>query len=390
MARDIPHVALLVETSRSYGRAILRGVRKYISENGPWSFYIELRALESKAPNWLRTWRGDGILTRTGSQAMADIIRRADVPTVELRASRLDHAFPFIGVDNLSMGRMIVDHLLERGFRRFALYAIDTEDYFVERCRNFVEAVNAAGCDCDVYGSKVHRERPRRWERQQDELAAWLAGLSKPVGVMACTDQLGFWLLDACKRARLAVPEEVAVVGVENDETLATMATPPLSSVQFDGERTGYEASRILDAMMRGEPAPLEPTLIRPLGIVTRQSSDVVAIEDKDVADAARFIREHAAKGITVDDVLRAVPVSRSALDRRMRDALGRTLKAEILRVQLVRVKQLLAETELPLMVIADKTGFRHHQYLAEVFKQRCGQTPGQYRAQYRLQPRPD
>jgi LacI family transcriptional regulator len=354
-----------------------------MSAHGPWSVYLELRALDSKTPQWLKDWRGDGIITRTGSQQMADAIAATGVPTVELRATRVKHNFPFVGVDNRVIGEMVTQHLLERGFRRFAIYGIESEDYFEERCKNYVAAVEAAGFPCEIYRQPGHREIPAHWERQQQHVAEWVSGLEKPVGVMACTDQLGFWFLDACKRADVAVPEAVAVVGAENDESLATMSIPPLSSVQFNAEKTGYEAAALLDRLMAGEPAPQEHTLIPPLGIVSRQSSDIVAVEDKEIADALRFIRENAPRGLTVDDVLQAIPMSRAVLDQRMRAAIGRTTKAEVLRVQLDRVKQLLAETDLSLSQIADRTGFRHPQYMAELFKKKCGKTPGQYRSDY-------
>ncbi len=380
---EVPHVALLIETARSYGRGVLRGIRRYMSAHGPWSVYVELRALDSRTPTWLKNWKGHGIITRTGSQAMADAIAATGVPTVEMRSTRLKHHFRFVGVDNRAIGQMVTEHLLERGFRRFAIYGIETEDYFEERCNNFVSAVAAAGFPCEVYRRPGHREIPINWERQQQHVAEWVQGLQKPVGVMACTDQLGFWFLDACRRARVAVPEEVAVVGCENDESLSTMSIPPLSSVQFNAEKTGFEAAALLDRMMAGVISTDQHTFISPLGIVVRQSSDIVAVEDKEIADALRFVRENAPYGLTVDDVLREIPMSRAALDQRMRLAIGRTVKAEILRVQLDHVKRLLADTDLSLSQIADRTGFRHPQYMAELFKKKCGKTPGTYRKEY-------
>jgi LacI family transcriptional regulator len=198
---------------------------------------------------------------------------------------------------------------------------------------------------------------------------------------MACTDQLGFWLLDACRRAGVAVPEEVAVVGVENEESLCAVANPPLSSMRLNAEQAGYEAAAVLDGMMRGRKPPRQRTLLEPLGIVTRQSSDVVAIEDEELAAAVRFIREHACEGITVDDVLGAVAVSRSTLERGLRRVLGRSPNVEIRRVQLNRVQQLLIETDLPLSVIAARAGFRHLPYMCEAFKKQYGRPPGAYRA---------
>ena len=345
---------------------------------------MELRGLESRTPPWLKNWKGDGILTRTASQTMADAIAEVGVPTVELRATRLEHKFPFVGGDNHEVGQMVAQHLLDRGFRRFGVYGLGTEDYFELRRDKFIDTIRQAGLPCSVYHPPGKRESPAEWERQQEELRQWVTGLAKPVGLFACNDQLGFWLLDACRRAKVAVPEEVAVVGAENDESLCTMASPPLSSIHFNAPRIGYEAAALLHRMMsRGRKTERE-ILIKPLYIVTRQSSDVLAIEDEHLAHAVRFIRANAGRGINVADVLKEVPISRTALEQRMKQVLGRTPKAEILRVQLNHVKELLAATDLSLEAIAERSGFAHPQYMAELFHKKCGQTPGSYRSSCR------
>jgi LacI family transcriptional regulator len=382
--KRVPHVALLIETSRSYGRGLLRGVRQYVTQHGPWSVFIELRSLDSKPPPWLRRWKGDGILTRSGSQEMANAVIQAGVPAVELRATRLRHPFPFVGVDNHALGRKVAEHLLERGFRHFGVYDLDTEDYFKQRRDNFIQTICEAGYEVSHHGAQGRTERPAQWERQQDDLARWLTRLPKPVGLMACTDQMGFWLLDACSRAGVTVPEEAAIVGVENDETLCNMALPPLSSVPFNAERIGYEAAALLDRMMAGKAPPTKPIFIEPLEIVTRQSSDIVAIEDEEIATAVRFIRQHGCEGITVRDILKAVPISRSSLERRMRMILGRSPKAEIARIQINRVKTLLAESDLSMSEIAERAGFTYPQYMCGLFRRKFGKTPGDYRRQAR------
>lgn len=380
----LPHVALLIETSRSYGRALLRGVRRHMAEHGGWSIFMELRSLESPVPPWLANWRGDGILTRTGSPEMADAIRQANVPTVELRSDQLLPEIPFVGVDNQALVQQVVRHFLDRGFRHFGIYALDTETYFAERCDRFIQALAAVGHTCHVSRQPARREHPEQWERQQEQLAEWLTSLPKPIGILACTDQLGFWILDACRRGALKVPEDVAVVGVENDDSLCTMATPPLSSVPLGGEYVGYEAANLLSQMMRGEPISKQEILLPPPDLVVRQSSDIVAIDDPEISEAASFIRQGAAGGISVDDILKVVPLSRSSLERRMRAALGRSPNAEINRVRLEHVKSLLLETDLSLEQLAPKAGFPHAQYLSQLFKRTFGVTPGQWRTRHR------
>jgi len=378
MAR-LPHVALLIETSRSYGRSVLVGVRRYLSEHGPWSVYLEPRALETGAPSWLRGWKGQGILSRTGSVALARRLRATSVPVVELRSRRLLPGAPWIGVDNHALGDLVASHLLERGFRTFGLLALRSEDFFRERCDNFVSTLRERGFPCAVLQAPSGA-----WEAQQRALVRWVRGLPKPAGVMACTDQLGFWLIDACTRAGIAVPEEVAVVGVENDEALCSMSRPPLSSVALPTERIGYEAARVLDRLMRGRSVPRRRIEIEPLGVVARQSSDVVAVDDARLASALRHIREHACEGIGVDDVLRAAPMSRSTLERGLRKVLGRSPADELLRVRLDGAKRLLAETDLKLSAVAQRSGFRHAQRLCERFRAAFGETPGRYREQAR------
>jgi len=383
MAR-LPHVALLIETSRSYGRGVLVGVRRYLSERGPWSVYLEPRALESQPPPWLRGWKGQGILSRTGSAALARRLRATSVPVVELRSRRLLPGAPWIGVDNHALGDLVATHLLERGFRRFGLLALRSEDFFRERCDNFVATLRERGFRCDVLQASPGAEHPAQWEAQQRALVRWVRGLPKPAGVMACTDQLGFWLIDACTRAGIAVPEEIAVVGVENDEALCAMSRPPLSSVALPTENIGYEAARILDRLMRGRSVPRRRIEIEPLGVVARQSSDVVAVGDARLASALRHIREHACEGIGVEDVLRAAPMSRSTLERGLRKVLGRSPADELLRVRLDGAKRLLAETDLKLSAVAQRSGFRHAQRLCERFRAAFGETPGRYRERRR------
>lgn len=374
------HVALLVETSRTYGRDILKGVNRYLAEHEHWSLFVELRALDSQVPRWLASWRGDGIIARTGSAAMAEAIAATGLPGVELRASKLAHSLPFVGCDNRDLGRIVADHFIDNGFANFAVFDLDTERYFEERRDNFREYLATRGHECHEHHAPTQGERPSNWERHQADVARWVQSLPKPIGIFACTDQLAFWLLDACRRAGVAVPEEVAVVGAENDETLCTMARPQLSSVAFDGERVGYEAAGLLDRLMAGEAPPAEPLLVPPKGIVVRQSSDIMAIEDPQVAAAVRYIREHACHGINVNDVVKHVGLSRTLIERRMRQAIGRTPGEEIVKVRFGRVRQLLAETDLSLAAIADRCGFEHPQYMAESFKKHFGVTPGAFR----------
>jgi LacI family transcriptional regulator len=202
---------------------------------------------------------------------------------------------------------------------------------------------------------------------------------------MASSDHHAQRILDACQRANVVVPEEVAVIGVDNDEETCRLSDPPLTSVILDSERVGYEGAKLLDKLMRRKSRAKQPEqmLIPPLGVVARQSTDVTAINDPLVANAARAIRERACQGLSVDDLVNTLKISRSIFYQRFHDALGRSPHYEILRIQLDRVKSLLTQTELPLKEIAEMSGFSNPNYLNVAFKRELGMTPGEYREQH-------
>lgn len=373
----IPQVAVLVDTSRSYGRDIVRGIRRYVAEHGPWSLYLEPRDLTSRFPDWLKDWQGDGILARTLEKQLLDDLMASQLPVVELRTTVLQHPFPFVGMDNSLIGARVAEHFRHRGFQRFACCLDVSEAFFIERSDRFAAAVEALGFDCPVFQS-----RRKNWDQHQQDLVVWLQSLPKPVGIFAVNDQLGFWLLDAARRAGIAVPEEVAVVGAENDNMLCETASPPLSSVKLRGQAVGYDAARILDEWMSKKhvPQPGEIHLHAPGDIAVRQSSDIVAVEDPSIAAALRFIRQNATERIDVTRVAREAALSRTVLERRMKTLIGRSPGEEINRIRFAAVEKLLAQTNLTLDAIAARCGFTHPQYMAEAFRKRSGLTPGEFR----------
>ncbi len=224
-----------------------------------------------------------------------------------------------------------------------------------------------------MYASPWRGLRSRPWNQEHDALERWLKSLRRPLAIMACNDVRAQHVLDAARSLGIAVPEELAVVGVDDDYPLCDLCDPPLSSVVPNAQRIGYEAAHLLDRLMSGERSEPSETLIEPLGVVTRQSTDVLAIDDPGTAAALRHIREHACGGLKMQELLRHVAISRPVLERRFRKFLDRSPQAEIRRVQIARSKQLLAETELPLKAIAGMTGFKHPEYLNVMFKRETG-----------------
>lgn len=375
-------VALLIETSNAYARGLLHGIMAYIREHRPWSIYLAEHGRGDQPPGWIARWQGDGIIARVENPSMAQALRRLKVPIVDTSAARLMPSLPWFETDDAAIACLAFQHLRDRGFKRFAYCGDPRFNWSNWRREHFERAVSADGGQCFLY--KPTRSFSPDDTKQVDDIARWVKKLPKPVGVMTCYDYRGQQVLDACRQLGVPVPDEVAVVGVDNDELLCELSHPPLSSVVPNTHRTGYEAAALLDEMMSGRKADGITHLIAPLGVATRQSTDVLAIEDRNVALAVHYIRAQACNGINVRDVLKAVPQARRQLEGRFKVLLGRTPHEEIIRVQLNRVQQLLAETDLPLSEVAERAGFAHVEYLSVVFKKKVGMPPSQYRAKNR------
>jgi LacI family transcriptional regulator len=384
----IPHVAVCVDKSRGYGRGILRGIARYVETFGRWSLYIDPHSAGTYPGNWLRNWKGDGILAYIETAPLARRFLRSGIPTVELFGHRLDMPVPQVCNDEEAIGRLAAEHLLERRFRRFAFSGYAGEDWVDRRFAGFARTIAGRGVSCDRYSCDHADDSPSRWERTQERLMKWLRSLPKPMGLMACSDRHAQRLLDACHRAGIPVPEELAVIGVDNDEETCRLSDPPLSSVVDDPVRIGYEAARLLDRLISGrlKARGLAPVLVAPLGVDARRSTDVTAVEDRLVSQAMRTIRRSACEGLRVEDLIGEAHVSRSVFYRRFRAALGRTPHEELLRAKLDRARDLLVQTKLTVEEISTLAGFEHSEYLSVAFKRETGVTPGAYRGRH-LQP---
>jgi LacI family transcriptional regulator len=379
-------IAVLVESSRGYGRGLLHGVATYVREHEPWTIHNHERRLYDAAPEWLDRWRGDGIIARISTPRFARQIARLRVPTVDLLGLHRLKNVPVIITDHRAVARLAADHLLARGLVHFAFCGFAGIHFSERRSEYFTEYLAERGHAVSVYAEPRAARRRNAAAIEVESLpsmahlAAWLKSLPKPVGLMAATDDRAHHVLNVCGECGIAVPDEVAVIGVDNDEMLCDLCDPRLSSVALNPLRVGYEAAALLSRMIRGKSPPKRELLIPPLGVVTRQSTNVLAISDADVAAAVRFIEQRACEGIGVDDVVRHVHVSRSTLKRRFAAVLRRSPKSEIDRVQMERVMHLLSTTELPLSKIADLAGFQHVESLCKLFRRKTGTTPGRYR----------
>jgi LacI family transcriptional regulator len=313
-------------------------------------------------------------------------IRATRLPAVDLRGVVRSH-MPVVKADDRRVMELAVEHLLERGFAHLAYCGFTDLPYSERRLKHLVSVLHERDIRCNFYQAPPPRPNAPQREIERigvlfnKELAAWLRSLPKPIGIIACNDIRGQQVLNTCREMDLAVPEDVAVIGVDNDEVLCEMSDPPMSSVELDTHKAGYEAAALLHRLVRGGAVPMEPVLIAPKAVICRQSTDTLAIADRHVAAAVRFIRLHASDGLKIKDVLDHVPLSRRLLERRFRKLLGHSPHAEIARVRIERIKQLLLGTDWPLESIARATGFAGADYMSVAFKKETHLSPGAFRS---------
>ncbi len=379
--RDKKRVALIIESSSVYGRELLSGIVRFRTTNLDWMVFLEQRDLTAGPPSWLESWRGDGIISRATNRTLAQAVASTGVPLVELTDRSVDLGFTYVWSNDGAIGQLAAEHLLERGFQQFAFCGFRSEAWSERREQAFGDAIASAGFKLQpAFHSVWYGSEARSWEQEQTELAEWLRQMPRPIGIMACNDVRGQHIIEACARAELMVPEEVAVIGVDNDRLLCQLCDPPLSSVIPNAELIGYRAAELLARQMDNDVVGPRQHLIDPMGVATRQSTDTVAIDDADVAAALSFIRDRACLGISVDDVTAHVGTSRSTLERKLRKFVNRSPQEEIRNVQLRRVRELLTNTDLPTDRIAIVCGFVHPEYLHVVFRREMKMTPGEFR----------
>lgn len=380
--RDVLTVLVFVETSREFGRGLLYGIAKYSRLHGHWRVYQRPVALDSSLPDW-RDMKIDGAIARDVKVAQGLV--NAGFPVVFVQHSRdIYEHFPCLLTDAQSIATMGAEHLLERGFKNFAFCGYEQYIWSRNRCRVFCERISKAGYDVLVYNQPRSREK-RLWKNEQHILADWLVSLPKPIALMACNDDRALQVVEACKLAGIAVPEDVAVIGVDNDPLVCELADPPISSIALTTEAAGYAAAELLDRLMHGEPMAGQRITVYPSHVVTRVSTDVTAVTDPEVAAAVCYIREHADQPLQVEDVVRATSVSRRVLENRFRTLLRRSIHQEIQRVKVNYITQLLVDTDLSIKEIARRCGFDSPGHIARYFRRVTGVSLREYRHRYAI-----
>ncbi len=379
-----PKVALFVESSRSYGRDMLRGIALFARTRTNWSLLHQEMTIDAGLPVWLQASAISGVIGRVDTHTI-EPLRTLGVPIVDVRCRHRFPGVPQIETDDRAVTGLAFDHLFERGFRRFAFCGFQHAHFSEARMKFFQERVRVAGCPLSVYLTPSRRNTTLTSIEQSglvdvEPMSEWLTSLDSPTGLFVCNDIRGQQVLNACRTLEIAVPDDIGVIGVDDDDAICPLSDPPLSSVRPDAQRVGFRAAEILHGLMNGAAMPAPVEYVNPTHVVQRLSTQVSAVEDRELSQVCRFIREHACEGIDVNDVSEFTSLSRRQLERRFRTELDRTPHQEITATQIARVKELLRETKMTLEQITPLAGYSHKERLSAVFKRETGQTPGDYR----------
>jgi LacI family transcriptional regulator len=377
-------VAILAETALDSGRAILGGVARYLHERDDWSVFHHTGPLGAMEPASLEQWEGDGIIARLANPELLALARAKGVPVVDVMGNAARSPFPLVKCDDRRIGALAAEHLLESGHRHFAFVGLSDERWSLEREEAFSRAAEDSAASRLAFHLTPGDRGTGAWPSTLERVAQWLATAPRPLGLMVASDQFGPLVLEACNRLRLAVPEEIAVVSVDNDLPFCNLCQPRLSSIEPDHAQIGYLAARLLDQLMEGRPAESPLLEVPPLTLHRRRSSDSTAVSDPALVRALQYIRRCACEGISVDDVARHAGLSRSVLQRRFRAQLRRTVGETLLQTRLSRACDILSFTDLPLIDVAERSGFKYQEYLSQVFKRHLHTTPARYRRRSR------
>ena len=377
-------VALLMDNSFAYNRAVMRGIHEHILENSGW--FIHQALPESRILPALREWAPDGVIAHATEPEFAEGLKAWGGPVVSTTSALLDPPFPVVDVDHEAAGMLAARHFMDHGHSQFAFFGSKTTGFSLGRERGYCRELMSSGhavrtCHAD---SLLSRPRSESWVRSEEEIERWLLELPRPCAIFVSNDVSARTVTNACALLGLRVPEELSILSVDNDEFECLFTNPTLSSIEIPGIQIGRLAARALQQSMDGQATAPTGALLPPTHVIERQSTDLVATDDPAVRNAVAFIRAHHSEQLSVDQIAESAECSRRTLERRFRNALGRTVHDELTRQRLKRARRLLRETDLTVEAVSDRTGFTDQRRMNLVFKQNFGMTPLEFRRSLR------
>lgn len=374
-------VILMIESSRAFGQLLVKGIVNYSKCHSHWSLYREASGLDEHRPETIK-WAADGIIAHVLDVKTAYNIIPSGMPAIVKGINELIPNVCNIVGDTKAIGEMAADYLMKLGFKSFAFCGYEEVLWSREFAHYFCQKLEENGFSASLYSQDKYRLR-RSYQKELEKIAKWLHSLPKPLGVMASNDDRGQHVIEASKIAGYRIPNDVGIIGVDNDEWICCLTEPPMSSIALNTERAGYETAEMLDKLMSGQHINKHTIIIRPMTIVSRQSTDMLYIDDPEVLSALEYIKNNYEKPIQADDVVNATTISRRALYYRFKRIIGRTINDELRRVRIEHIAKLLVETNLSISRITEDCKYTSIRNVARYFKKEKGMNLIQYRQKF-------
>ena len=385
MSHETFRIAILVDTATGWGRRTIRGILDYSLEHGPWDIWVRAKGQEESF-GLPANEHFDGVIARIATKELQAELQRSQLPVVNISSIELaNQVFPRVTMDIDISSDLAIGHFKHRALKNCAYIWAEHGDNDGKHIAAFEKAAARGGMSCHVFPCTESPSNTNLRDVSQQRLVAWLQHLPKPIGIYTRNSSVGRDAIAACRKAQLQVPHDVAILGADYDDLLSDASHPALSGILNPAQQVGYQAASILHQQMRGESICKDTTLIAPKTVVERLSTETLAINDPQTRQALEYLQAHACEHITVDDILKKVPLARRALERRFKRLLGRSPAKEICRIRIQRARKLLTETNLPMQDIAEACGYTSYTYLGNVFKKETGISPGRYRKQMQV-----
>lgn len=374
-------VILIYDPTRAFDSRVMQGIADFVRSRSGWQLFFHEDRHGHKQPPDFEGWPADGVICSCRLLKASACEGRWGVPVVAFGGTwagnpACSHCLHCVAADHAAVGRIGADHLLQRGFRHLAFCGYGCEgdrDWSMPRAEAFAQRAAEATIPCLTFNPNGESDS---WPTIHRTLADWIRILPRPVGLMAANDRRARQVIEACHHLGIKVPEEIAVVGVDDDPIVCELCQPSISSVDPSGHQIGQTTAALLDALMDGQPCQHGVKIIQPTGVTERRSSDIIAVQDKLASAALAYVRSHACEGIKIAHVAGALNISRSTLQTRFKYAVGRTIHDEMRRVRIETARRLLTNTDLPIKQVADRSGFQTVQHMTAVFRQLLGTTP--------------
>lgn len=375
-------IGLLMRPDSGFYRGVLRGIKRYSQQQRNWVF--GMAAKTEDLPTMLKVWKPAGVVAFVYIDEKVELLEKLKTPVVSIANVREQHTIPTVSVDDIRVGRTAAQYLMQRGFCHFGFVGFPRYNYSNQRQEGFEQTLAEEGFTSAIYHDTHWPDAASVWcWTSEKKIEKWLSQLPKPCALFAANDAISLRLSEICRQMNLRIPEEIALLGVDDDDLFCNLANPQLSSVQIPLEQIGYETAWLLDQLMQGHKPPDKPILLPPMNVHTRQSTDIKLLDDPELAQAIQFIHDHAHEPITMEDVLNELQLSRRSLERKCQSTLGRSPLQELIRVRVQMAQNLLSQTQLPISRIAQQSGFASSKQFCTMFHKKTGMTPTDYRQQF-------